>query len=939
MRRKLHGLSLFVFTCCAFVAVASEAQEPAPQPKFETGAEVVLVDVSVLGDKGEPVSDLTASDFKLTVNGQPRPVHTVQFISARGMAAANEAPRLTRVSSNERPTSGRLLLFAVDENHLRVGGARALLRTAERVMEGLAPGDAVGLARLPTGRGGVDFTTDRDRIRRTLSGIMGAQPGKSTDNVHLSEAHAFDIGDQGTWSQVVERECGSTSTSSVAGGDLGRESCIDALQAEARNLLTEASARARMSIAAFEDLATRLAVLKTPVNIVLISEGLYVGRDRNDLSTLARLAAAARLTFYVIQPDQSILDNDRPRALGGFLHDTVLGEGLEQIAGLTRGSFYKLATNGEGAFDRIGRELSGYYLLSFEPTAADRTSRERRIRVEVARRGVTVKARSTYAVADATPGKDTTALPPEEQVKSLLALPLPTPGLPIRIATYTVTGSEPDRVRVVLSAEIGDAATSGAEWPVGVLIFNNADKVFVDSTRYLTLEPLTSLAPSPRVLTMTVVLDPGEYSLRLAAIDHDGKSGSVHHTIDARLHRVNGDAVRASDLMISADLADGRVPRPIPTALQHTERMYSLLELTGDNGRVGKSRVTMQVADSEAGPALVNFEAQPLPGTPAGQRTFAAVLQLGLLPPGEYVARAVIKMPGQRDATLSRPFRFEPIAAAAAAEPPPAAARSADEPPAPLPAVRIAVPAGQFSVDAVLGLDVVRPFLEYLQREHPVSPANAALVHRALEGQFADEADGTGTPADQVTVAFIRGLGQLQKRQYSQAAAWFQSALKGASDFLGAAFYLGAVHAAAGRDNDAIGAWQMASLGENSDPVYPVLVDALLRIGDAQGALDMIAEVPEAWPSDTARLRREATARAMLGEFEPAAAALNDLLQQTPDDMDLLFLASQVLYRLNAMRPLSGDDRSRFDTYSARYVAAKGPETALVQTWRRFVLR
>ena len=72
--------------CVGVVPATATTQQPEP-PKFETSAEVVLVDVTVVSDNGEPVTGLTASDFKLLVNGQPRQVHTVQFISSRGMKA------------------------------------------------------------------------------------------------------------------------------------------------------------------------------------------------------------------------------------------------------------------------------------------------------------------------------------------------------------------------------------------------------------------------------------------------------------------------------------------------------------------------------------------------------------------------------------------------------------------------------------------------------------------------------------------------------------------------------------------------------------------------------------------------------------------------------------------------------------------------------------
>jgi tetratricopeptide (TPR) repeat protein len=253
---------------------------------------------------------------------------------------------------------------------------------------------------------------------------------------------------------------------------------------------------------------------------------------------------------------------------------------------------------------------------------------------------------------------------------------------------------------------------------------------------------------------------------------------------------------------------------------------------------------------------------------------------------------------------------------------------------------KIAAPVAKFAVEDVLKPDVVRAHLDFLQQTHPVSAANHAVVQQAREGRYAvTQVDGRGAAGDEVTLAFIRGLALLEKKQYAQAAGWFQLALKSASDFLGAAVYLGAVHAAAGRDNDAIGAWQMATIGDDSAAVYPMLVDALLRIGDAQGALDMIAEAPQAWPTDDARLKRVATAQAMLGQFGPALEALNALLQRAPSDPDLLFVAIQVLYRQHLARPLEPADRQRFDTYAQRYADAKGPDAALVQTWRRFVMR
>jgi hypothetical protein len=434
------------------------------------------------------------------------------------------------------------------------------------------------------------------------------------------------------------------------------------------------------------------------------------------------------------------------------------------------------------------------------------------------------------------------------------------------------------------------------------------------------------------------VLEPGEYTLRLAAVGDDGAAGSVHHTIDAKLAPIAGRTVYASDLILTSEVAGGEPRRPVPSSIIFSEQMAAVLELAAIESKpLGASRVTVEIAGSESSPTLIASEARPMHRSDE-QRTFIAPLKLAVLPPGDYVARAVIKIPGQPDTRITRSFKLAPVAPAA--DTAPVAARvSSDEAPAPLPVARIVTPVVKFSMEDVLKPDVVRAFLDVLERDHPVSPANATIVQQAREGRFTLTPSDSKAGGDEPTLAFIRGLAQLQKNQYAQAAAWFQLTLKSASDFLGAAFYLGAVHAASGRDHDAVGAWQMSLIGDGGKAAYPLLVDALLRIGDAQAALDLIAEEPDAWADDDARLRRVATAQAMLGQYAPALETLNQLLQRRASDLDLLFVAIQVLYRQHLARPLSADDRARFDNYSKAYLDTKGPEAALVDTWRKYVMR
>ena len=935
--------SIIVAAITIAAVAAASAQQPqapaapqVPRPSFETKAEIVLVDVNVVDRDARPVPSLTPADFELEINGQPRQIASIQFISTTPTNTSSATPRESAYTSNESATTGRLLLFVVDEGSLRIGANRTILRTAQSLFQRLAPGDLVGLARLPNGFGGVEFTADRKRITDGLMRVTGAASSRvGMLHINISEAWALENYDAATFENAVSRECGG-----MSGADL--EACRNQLEADGRALLLEASGRARATLQSLEGLLRNLAPLNTPVNIVLMSEGMFVARDRANMTMLGRLAAEARATIHIIRPSQQFFDIE-DRAVGGsasrFFDDGLMSEGLEQVAGQTRGSMSVVNGDGQIAFDRLGRELSGYYLLGFEPNEADRTGRERRIKVSVKTRGLTVRARPTFVIPAAEKETRAASMTPMQQLGEVLKSPLPVRGLPMRVASYSTIESGGSKVRVVITAEVGDPASTPADWPIGIVVLDKNDKVVVNRGGVSTLAPASKGAETPRLMLTSVALDPGEYTLRVAAVDDSGRGGSVHHSVNARLNK-GPNGINASDLMlVPQPPVAGDLPRPRPTTVIDSETVSAMIELTGtDQGLLGKTKVTLQISDGENGNALVNVEARQV--ARGNTRAFAAQMRLGVLPPGEYVARAIIAPPGVPEMRLTRPFMLSPIVDTS--EPPPdlGVPLDPDAPPAPVAASKIIAPVPRFSARTILVPEVVLPFLEGLSDMHPPSPEVEAVIEKAKTGTYDAPSDRGATPDDELNLAFVRGLGALSKGEVAQAAAWFQQTLKGASDFLGAAFYLGATHAVSGRDKEAIGAWEMALLSENPGAVYPVLVDALLRTGDGRMALDILEEAPSAWPNDNERLKREAIALAMLGDFSGALPKLKDQLDNTRnDDQPMLFVAIQVLYKMFQQdKSLSPDNMQRFRSYVERHQKLGGPDRAIVETWRRAVL-
>ena len=86
---------------------------------------------------------------------------------------------------------------------------------------------------------------------------------------------------------------------------------------------------------------------------------------------------------------------------------------------------------------------------------------------------------------------------------------------------------------------------------------------------------------------------------------------------------------------------------------------------------------------------------------------------------------------------------------------------------------------------------VTRRFIETLERQAQVSPALAAFVARAKDGEFVQPPDADARPdGDIAMVTFVGGLAALRDSKPALARVLFQQTLRKAPGFEGALFYL-----------------------------------------------------------------------------------------------------------------------------------------------------
>ena len=90
----------------------------AQQPTFKSRVDLVTVDATVLDRDGRPVEGLSPDDFSLLVDGQPRRIASLQYVTYAAPPADAAVPAAAPAASVQH-LDGRVLLIAVDQANIR----------------------------------------------------------------------------------------------------------------------------------------------------------------------------------------------------------------------------------------------------------------------------------------------------------------------------------------------------------------------------------------------------------------------------------------------------------------------------------------------------------------------------------------------------------------------------------------------------------------------------------------------------------------------------------------------------------------------------------------------------------------------------------------------------------------------------------------------------
>ncbi len=472
--------TLLSIAAATVLAVTVHGQQ---SPTYKLEVDVIPVDLVVIDREGRPVPGLRPEDFQVAVDGQPRKVVTAQFLSSAAVPARQpDAPRKggweidaafeSVYVGNHRATGlekepSRSVLIAIDQNGFGTAEGRSAANTARALLDVLHPNDRVGLAVFPPPGPFVRPTRDHGRVRLALGQVTGASepPPRTEFALNVSEALGWSSGDKMARDRITQGFCSTMTALS---------SCEAELDRSATEIVNHARRQSVNTIRGLEAVIRAASSDGSAVAVVLISTGVFAtGRATQlgvdgDVRTLGRQAAASRAMVYALYVDLGFLGRDtldKQRVSGFSTEDSDLRRaGLQYIAGAAGGTFSNASLGSDAAFRRLSLDSAAYYLLGIEGVAADRDGRRHRLQVTVSRPGVTARTREDLYVPAAR------RLTGEDAVREALGAPDLERELPIRLATQMMREPGTGKVRLLISAAIGEGVQAPAPVRVGYLL-------------------------------------------------------------------------------------------------------------------------------------------------------------------------------------------------------------------------------------------------------------------------------------------------------------------------------------------------------------------------------------------------------------------------------------------------------------------------------------
>jgi len=680
---------LIVLTPVALILAAPVFPQESPEPpdrqeetpEFAAGVEVVDVDAVVTDKKGNPIRGLTQADFVIEEDGVPQEIVSFQAVELPELPVA-EIPERPRISTNteERDESGRTFIVVFDDVHLSPFQAeRAKSAVVEFLKNGTRPGDNVTL--LATG-GGAWWTTRMPHGQPELIEMVGRlegrniEPYRGMDRMTDYEAMRIHLYRDGEVYARVHRRFDTygvnpLAASNTGGIDGGYEDPL--VYGRAAEVYYQSITKNRATLQMIERILKALETTSGRKSVVLVSEGFIYDPNLDEFKDVKEASRRSNAPIYFL--DTRGLEGlpvymsaevgpplEGPDLGRAFLDTLDASEGSESLA-LDTGGFTVKNTNdlAEG-LQRIADDSRNYYVLGYLPSNTTADGKFRKIKVDVERDGVKVRARKGYYA----PGRDTKeeeeGSTVDPQLQAALDSPWELDGVPLRMTAYVFEETLLGKARTMVVTEVdvtrfafedrldvssGEASgrrfTNAAEFFLVVAHRESGEFFQYDQKIDMRLRPETLKRVGAEWLPIIreFELAPGHYQAKIVVRDENAKVvGTLVHEFDVP----ELDTLRLSTPILTDVLRQKEGAQPIPRivarrSFSNDGMLFSQFDVYGaardtDSG-MPRVRAGFEIRRKD-GSVHTRQEPSPIKPTSLGHLSRLAGTRLDGAAPGEY---------------------------------------------------------------------------------------------------------------------------------------------------------------------------------------------------------------------------------------------------------------------------------------------------------------
>jgi VWFA-related protein len=685
-----------------------------PPSTFQAEVNLIEVDAAVTDADGHFVAGLTAADFELFDDGEPRKIAAFSFVDIP-LSIPTEFPGVDRpvspdVRSNREPVSGRMYVIVLDDLNIDPIRAATVRQHAREFVESYFGAGDIAAVTYTSGRvdASQDFTSDAQLLLASIDKFIG----RGVRSVAMEAAEKFyedrltieldappgakrdDLPQMAADMQNSRmRTLGQTAKPTVDIGDFERAQRVVTVFDAVRTLaeaLTPVRGRRKAVVMFSEGFNYQLT---EPFGMRSVTDVLRATQDT--LNTAAR----ANVTFYTIDPRNLVgagtdfMQMTGPGMPNGATHMAILDElkrtqdSLRVLAEET-GGFAALNTNSfTSAFDRIVDSNSRYYVLGYTPPDDPRSGRFHKIDLRVKRPGLTVTARRGYATPRTQtledrkrdeaarrarearrPDSDTTT----NELRAVLESAVQQRGISLSVHAAPFRNRD-DEASVALAIEIdGNRLPLSPPGKLEVSFYGVNDQGRggngVRKEINLALKPDTVARVKSHGIRLNprIALAPGRYQLRVGARESSGgQNGSVFY--DLTVPDFRKEELALSGLLLTSVAAqemptaepDPLVSKQLPGAAT-SRREFPVGDTLAVYAEVYDNNPSRQARQIDVAVRLISsqatdvFAANDTISTTAAPSNIFAQFKLEDLNPGAYLLRVEAQVRGGSAPPVSR---------------------------------------------------------------------------------------------------------------------------------------------------------------------------------------------------------------------------------------------------------------------------------------------